>query len=139
MNIAAIRTAQEGYFAEFGIYVPASASPAANGGSVKQDFADTGTSPDNFDTVGWKPEGQVYFNYAVEVTGTDYTIDASADLDADATNQLWAYVRTLDTATPGGIAGAIGCAATDVVGAGGVAGAVNQVGPCDPTFGQSIF
>ena len=35
-NLAAIRTAEESYFAEFGVYVSADASPSDNGGAQKQ-------------------------------------------------------------------------------------------------------
>jgi type IV pilus assembly protein PilA len=138
-NIAAIRTSEESYFAEFGQYVPADTSPAAlnTPSSAKQDFVDAGAAGSNFDTIGWQPEGQVYFRYAVEAdtASTDYTIDAEADIDADGDVQLWGYVRTLDP-TSAGVAGTLGC-----VGAwdGAAATLTNQVGPCDGTSGQSIF
>ena len=62
-NLAAIRTAEESYFAEYGIYVPAAISPAmlAVPPSSKQAFVDTGAAGSNFDTLGWAPEGEVYF------------------------------------------------------------------------------
>jgi type IV pilus assembly protein PilA len=138
-NIAAIRTSEESYFAEFGQYVPAATSPAAlnTPPSAKQDFVDAGAAGANFDTIGWQPEGQVYFRYAVaaDTASTDYTIDAEADIDADGTVQLWGYVRTLDP-TSAGVAGVLGC-----VGAwdGAAATLTNQVGPCDGTSGQSVF
>lgn len=137
VNIAAIRTAEESYFAEFGLYLPAVAAPAAfaTPPSSKQDFV----TNVGFNTIGWSPEGQVFFRYAVAVNGTDYTIDADADIDGDGTAQIWGYVRTLDIVTPGGINGAIGCGAAAVVGGDGTQGAVNQVGPCGLGFGQSTF
>jgi type IV pilus assembly protein PilA len=44
VNLAAIRTAEESYLAEFGSYVVAAASPAVNGGSQKQTFVDVGVA-----------------------------------------------------------------------------------------------
>jgi type IV pilus assembly protein PilA len=139
-NLAAIRTAEESYFAEFGDYVAASESPTDPVGSTKRDFENADGGNAGFDRIGWTPEGQVYFNYAVtaETGSSDYTADAQADIDANGTPQFWAYVRTLDTTTPGGRAGTF-CAANSVIGAGGNAGAVNQVGPCDARYGQSEF
>ena len=91
-NLAAIRTAEESVFAEFGAYVSASASPAANATpSVKQNFVNADGANQGFDLVGWSPEGRVYFTYGVEVSGTAFTASASADIDADTTFQIWGY------------------------------------------------
>ncbi len=63
VNIAAIRTAEESYLAEFGAYVDATASPTmADPGASKVTFADNG----GFDTLGWSPEGRVFFQYEVK-------------------------------------------------------------------------
>jgi type IV pilus assembly protein PilA len=142
MNLAAIRTAEEGYFAEFGTYVAAALSPAAPAvpASLKQAFVDAGAAGANFDTIGWAPEGEVYFQYAVNwgVGSNDYTADAIADIDADGVTQNWGYARTTNAAAPvlAGLAG--GCA-----GAWDVAAMTptlpNQVGPCDGNSGQSVF
>ena len=55
VNIAAIRTAEESYLAEFGNYVGAAANPATIPGTSKLPF--DGTAVD-FNTLGWSPEGQ---------------------------------------------------------------------------------
>ena len=134
-NLAAIRTSEESYFAEFGNYVAATASPAALPvpSSSKQDFVNVDGLNAGFDRIGWAPEGQVYFRYAVVVDSatTDYTADAEADIDADGTVQVWGYARTVGGAAPT-LAGAIGC---DV----GLLAGPNQVGPCGGNFGQSVF
>ena len=139
-NIAAIRTAEESYFAEFGQYVSASISPAnhASPASSKQDFDNVDGDGKGFDQIGWQPEGQVYFRYAVETDSntTDYTIDADADIDADGKLQLWGYLRTLDPSSGIEVKGKLGCAG---VWDGSAATLVNQVGPCDATSGQSVF
>jgi len=142
MNLAAIRTAEEGYFAEFGTYVAAAISPAAFAApaSLKQTFVDTGAAGANFDTIGWAPEGEVYFRYSVVLAGpgsNDYTADADADIDADGVSQLWGYARTTGGAAPV-VAGGLGCTgAWDVVAM--TATLPNQVGPCDGNSGQSVF
>jgi prepilin-type N-terminal cleavage/methylation domain-containing protein len=60
-NIAAIRTAEEGYFAEFNNYVLSVANPPTAGTQNKQPWP-TGSG---FDNLGWSPEGQVFFQYSV--------------------------------------------------------------------------
>ena len=133
-NLAAIRTAEQSYYAEFGVYVSADPAPPANSQNLKQDFDNTtnnGTM--GFNTLGWSPEGQVYFNYGVAIDTNGYTASAAADIDADATDQIWGYKR------PDPINGDV--AAKDLTP--GVCDesmlATQVVGPCDPTFGQSVF
>lgn len=144
-NIAAIRTAEESYFAEFGTYVNAAVSPTAlpTPSSSKQDFVNAAGAGLGFDQIGWAPEGQVYFIYDV-VTGTagDYTIGGSANIDAVGANQLWVYGRTVSVAGAAPpaptVASANGCTgAWDPVSA--TADVPNQVGPCDGVSGQSVF
>ena len=120
VNLAAIRTAEEGYMAEFGEYV---ASAASNQGtSAKVDFtaADTG-----FDTLGWAPEGKVYFSYGVAVDAPGFFATASADIDADTTPQVWGYKKSTTLLVAGGHA----CGIDED----------DQVGPCEDGHGQSIF
>jgi type IV pilus assembly protein PilA len=138
-NLAGIRTSEESYFAEYGTYITAATSPAmlAAPSSSKQNFVDAGAAGANFNTIGWAPEGQVYFRYAVAAMGADYTADAQANIDADAVNQLWGYARTAGGAAPT-LAGALACTGVwDPVTS--MANLPNQVGPCDGTSGQSVF
>jgi len=136
-NLAAIRTAEESYFAENGIYVVGTISPAALNvpASAKQMFVDAGAAGLNFDTIGWKPEGRVYFQYGVAVLGTAYTADARADIDNDTTLQHWGYARTLTGVAPT-LVGLLTCTGAW---SGTAANLPNQVGPCDGTSGMSIF
>jgi type IV pilus assembly protein PilA len=133
VNIAAIRTAEESYLAEFGTYVAAAASPAGATppGSAKVEFVDAG----DFDTLGWEPEGQVFFQYAVAVANSAYTISAAADIDADTEAQFWGYVKADNAGVAiGGIHD--DCVAT---GTGPAQNQLSTVGPCNTGFGQSIF
>ena len=123
VNLAAIRTAQEGYMAEYGTYVAAGAS--SEGTSAKVAFApaagDTG-----FDTLGWAPEGKVYFSYGVDVDAPGFFATAQADIDANTVKQVWGYKKST-TALADGVHNCDLMAETD------------QVGPCDTGHGQSIF
>ena len=135
VNLAAIRTAEEAYLAEFGSYVDANQTPSASGQNVKSAF--TGGGLASFDTLGWAPEGQVFFQYGVSASGLNYTADAVADIDADSTNQHWGYVSLRQGSTAqtgkGGTCKAVynpNTSAADIY---------QQVGPCDANSGQSRF
>ena len=95
-NLAAIRTAEQSYYSEFGFYVSAGASPSNNGENIKIDFVNSDGTGDGFDQLGWAPEGQVYFNYGVATGGASssaYLASAGADLDADGNEQRWGYKK----------------------------------------------
>ena len=130
-NLAAIRTAEESYFAEYGTYVSANATPATAPTNVKQSF--TGGGFTKFNDLGWSPEGQVYFNYAVNTNaaGNQYNATAEADIDNDGTNrQLWGYRK-------GPLAGkthAGGGSCTNAQPAASL-----TVAPCTSASGQSVF
>jgi type IV pilus assembly protein PilA len=141
VNIAAIRTAEEAYFSEFGVYVTGTLSPTNFGGTTKTNFADNG----GFGTVGWAPEGQVYFNYEV-VTSTNrtaYVAAAAADIDGNGTGQAWGYVHpasgnTITTGVAPAAAPRSDCSANGIL-SGGSNRVFNQVMPCLSTYGQSVF
>ncbi len=132
VNIAAIRTAEESYLAEFGSYVSAAVFPAAVPGAQKSAWTPV---PADFDQLGWAPEGQVFFQYAVASSGRMLTISAAADIDADTTNQVWGYVKPDNSG--GTVAGVHPeCVVTGV---GPAQDELSTVGPCDTGYGQSIF
>ena len=143
VNIAAIRTAEESYLAEFGTYVAAALSPAALPGASKVVFVDAGGAGANFGVLGWAPEGQVFFQYGVAAAaGTNYTISASADIDATgaATRQSWGYVKPVGVTILGIIGLDANCVAAgtwDPVAL--TATSLNTVAPCDAISGQSQF
>jgi len=140
-NLAGIRTAEEGYFAEFGSYVPAAAVTPAPG-SQKQPWPAPGAAG-GFDTLGWGPEGQVFFQYAIvtnaPVAAIDYAAGATGDLDGDGTPSDFGYVHPV----PGGAASTgtpNACPNTGVYNpATLVNDLLNTVGPCNPQSGQSWF
>ena len=127
-NLGAIRTAETAYFAEFGEYVEAAPEPPTVPGNFKVDFDGVSTA---FSTLGFSPEGQVYFSYGIDVTAdlVGFTADAGADLDADGIVQFWGYARP--DASGEKIAGQVGCDASTL--------GSQQILPCDPAYGHSIF
>ena len=127
-NLAAIRVAQRGYFAEYSAFVSASASPATHGGATGQGFVDT---TGRFALLGWEPEGKVFFQYAVAVSGVGFTADAAADLDTDGTVQVWGYVHP--NASGAVVPGELSCTSVHP------GGATKVVGPCGVEYGRSIF
>jgi len=151
-NLAAIRTAEEGYFAEFGTYVDAAQQPTGTPGSSKVSWP---ASAGGFDIVGWSPEGDVYFRYQVtdnpsgaNQASNEFMAAAVGDIDGDGTgttgnteNQTWAYVKPVPGASSTGAASVFGCSQN------GVADPststedtlLETVGPCDLNHGQSVF
>jgi type IV pilus assembly protein PilA len=160
VSLAAIRASEEAYFAEFGSYLQAATSPGIAAGftpsAVKAPWVDVGlaTPPDNFSTIGWAPEGDVYYVYAVAAgptgalngagagtpTNTYFTVEAMSDIDGDAVNfNFWGYVKP----NPAGvaIAGPLGnCVNTGVYNpVTAQQNLMSVVGPCSANMGQSVF
>jgi type IV pilus assembly protein PilA len=140
-NIAAIRTAEQSYYSEFGVFVSAETSPPAASftggtpGAMKVGWAQNPADPagEGFDQLGWEPEGAVFFTYSVASDPAGYTVSAEADIDADMTFQYWGYKKV-------GSAGFL--AAKPNLGGGQCDDTqlLDQVvGSCGATFGQSEF
>jgi type IV pilus assembly protein PilA len=154
-NLAAIRTAELGYFAEHRAFVAAATTPAALSASGRQPWPTPVPACANcFDQLGFEPSGEVSFQYEVvaavaggSAAGPDvFTAAAVADLDGDGVTQIWGYVRPLDDqsgSVPSTLTG--GAAATPCLATGtwdAVAGTAQQlesVGPCDASSGQNVF
>ena len=145
-NLAAIRTAEEGYFAEFSVYIVAAPTPVAGVPGTQKHLWDVPNAacPTCFDTLGWAPEGEVFFQY--EVTGVatfnEFFAAAVADIDGNGTNQEWGYVKP----TPGNAATVAApgitalCANTGMFNAAtGTKVLLETVGPCDDKSGQAEF
>jgi type IV pilus assembly protein PilA len=146
VNIAAIRTAEESYLAEFGVYVAAALAPVALPVNKVPFVEADPTLPASFNTLGWQPEGQVFFQYAVNVNAAapsaSYTASATANIDGTGVNQAWGYVKEIGTTNAGfaSIDPDAFCALTGVWdAAAGTATALDTVGPCNATSGQSDF
>ena len=128
VNIAAIRTAEEAYVAEFGTYVASGVNPTGSVDSLKHPWV-TGTG---FDSIGWGPEGNVFFQYAVNINGQGYAITAIADLDNDGTNQGWYYNKFNAGSAVGSAAHGTECTTA-------LMATETQVAPCGGASGQTVF
>jgi type IV pilus assembly protein PilA len=141
-NLAAIRTAEEGYFAEFNNYIAAAATPGGGGGQNKRVWSGGGIT--QFDQLGWSPEGEVFYDYSVSAaTGAaSYQIGASGNLDGNAagTESDYGYVHPAPGATTGPGAPLGTCANTGVYNPATTnQDLLNTVGPCTNLDGQSEF
>ena len=137
-NLAAIRTAEEGYFAEYGVYLPAAAAPGAPLAS-KQPWP---AAPPGFDTVGWAPEGDVYFQYAVNLGGpnnTAYSVGANGDLDGGGNTSDFGYVHPDPAGNFAADPFGAGCAAGVYNAVTALSDLANTVGACAAADGQSDF
>ena len=135
-NLAGIRTAQHGYFAEFGVYVAAPGWTPALASTQKQPWP--ALAP-GFDAVGFAPEGDVLFRYEMTAGATnEFEAGARGDLDGDTISSAFGYVHPRPGAAAVTAAGA--CALTGAYNpATGANDLLNAVGPCDPQSGQSLF
>ena len=70
----------------------------------------------------------MYFNYGAAAGVGGFTIDASADIDGNGTDQFWGYKKP-DGASD--VTAEVGCDESYLND--------ETVGPCDSTFGQSEF
>ncbi len=138
-NLAAVRTAEEGYFSEFGVYVAASLSPRATGTLTGQKAVWATNS--GFTTVGWAPEGEVFYSYQVVVnTERDgYVAEAASDIDNDDAINFWGYVKPPQGASSSAVSGMLSCTLTGTFNAAGGANQLETVGPCASGMGQGIF
>lgn len=128
VNLAGLRTAEISYFSEFGSYLAAASNPATVPGRSRVAFS---LSNAGFNTLGWAPEGRVFFAYGVAVSadGTGFTADAGADIDGDGINQYWAFAKPDEGG--GRVAAEVGCDVSGVT--------LGEVAPCTPTSGQRVF
>ena len=132
-NIAAIRTAEQSYYSEFGEFVSARVSPNMEPDSMKYAFTNQDGMDMGFDKLGWEPEGTVFFNYSVMVDAAGYTVSAEADIDADDLFQYWGYKKA-------GVGGADVTPWANTMGSCVTMNLTEQVvGPCGTNFGQSEF
>ncbi len=133
INLAALRTAEESYFAEYSTYQDAVSSPeAADTFSVPTRKRDWVPDP-GFDTLGWEPEGDVFYNYEVVTDNPgggsiEFIAVGQSDIDGDGGFNLWGYVKP----APG--ASVLASAATNFS-AGSGAGTCDATGMFNPTSG----
>jgi hypothetical protein len=98
-----------------------------------------------FDQIGWRPEGNVFFQYTIATNAappaasTEWAASAQGDLDGNAALSSFGYIHPLPGAPAATIAGP-GCVVTGIYNpATTLQDQVNTVGPCDNVSGQSVF
>ena len=102
-NLAAIARTQKAFFAEYSTYVGVASQPGPGGGSLspaKRDWTAANTTA--FGTLGWKPEGNVFYDYdsnssALGVNGCScqgcFTSAAYSDLDGDNSVSAFMFIH----------------------------------------------
>ncbi len=80
-NLGAIRTCEEAYRAENDVYRTASATPNSDPTSSKQAWPATS----DFDVIGFKPAGDVYYQYGVQTDDWTDTDNAPGETATDVT------------------------------------------------------
>jgi type IV pilus assembly protein PilA len=148
-NLAAIRTAQEGYYSEFDTYISVTSPvPASVPGTTRSSWPTGGAT--GFDTIGFAPEGPVYFQYLVSAGNSvggvgvqdRFTAEAASDVDGDGSLNFWCYIRPRHTASVGmaGVLPGSSCLGTGVYDPlTQTPTLLNTVGPCDANAGSSVF
>ena len=139
-NLAGIATAESAYFAEYGQFVAAAATPVLPPTAIKRPWAGGGIA--SFDRTGFSPEGQVFFVYGVTITGTStgFTAGAAGDLDGDGVLGELGYVHPVTGAVAGPASVvAPACTGIGVFDPANPAGAFNAVGACTLNDGRSEF
>jgi type IV pilus assembly protein PilA len=139
LNIASIRTAEDAYFAANGAYFGAFLTPAIAPDASKHQWSGV-PGVAQFAELGWRPEGDVYFVYAVNGLVNSFAIAAIGNLDGDATPSQYAYFRQMPFSVlgPGPPIGT--CTQTGVYNAAtGLQDLLNTVGPCTAQDGQTQF
>lgn len=157
VNLSALRTAEEAYFAEFSTYLAVASTPNAVGapgqggvGNIKQVWAPcpapiTVGSPGHC-RIGWLPDGPTYYNYsaAVSLNGDSFYAGAESDIDADTVINYWGFQKTNLAGAATTAADPTGCSAA---GSGGVLDLAQNppvvrtdfIGPCGLEYGTNVF
>lgn len=95
-NVVAIARMEQGHFAEFNSYVPILLSQPGGGLGPSQRTW-TAAADAAFQSVGWRPEGNVYFDYDVNVDDAScpscFTVTAYGNVDGDPDLALVQFVQ----------------------------------------------
>jgi len=137
LNVSAIKTAELSYYGSKDKYVSAGLHPATLSKGPKAAWKATGvTPPGGWDTLGWSPEGDVYFSYEVVAgtNGADFIAAAGADLDADNTNSCWGFGKPPASGTLS-VTTTITC---DTTGGGAISG-TNNLNKVHQISGDKVF
>lgn len=96
-NLAGLAKTQRAYFAEYGLFVGAEMVPSVvTGQDPGPEKRDSSTVATEFSSVGWYPEGDIYYDYDTNTGGfsagcgciTCFTSTAYGDVDGDGSVAL---------------------------------------------------
>ena len=139
-NLAAMRTAEEGYFAEYGVYVAAAVQPTGAPNASKRQWP---VPAAGFDQMGWGPEGEVFYNYVANANpplDASYTLEAQGDLDGGGLTSDWGYIHPDAGGAVNSGPSMTNCPNTGVFNAATAANdLLDTVGACDQDDGQADF
>lgn len=96
-NVASIAKLEKGYFAEYNRFAPQATPglpmPAAALGPHKRAW--DAASVIEYSTIGYKPDGQMYHSYGVDLCAANdcFTVSAFGDTNGDANVSLIQYVH----------------------------------------------
>ena len=100
VNLSAIATSQESYFAEYDTYKICAANPAAVPGRTKDLYTKANT---DFKAIGFEPkDASVYYQYAVAAPANAGTFSATAtgDVDGDGTTAVYTVTQSSPVSGP---------------------------------------
>ena len=152
VNLAALRTAQEAYMAEFARYMPFVSTPQPSGvigvGGVGSQKVSWPACPipllpgsPGYCFIGWLPDGPTYYNYTVvtDPAASSFSATAESDIDADGNVNYWGFERTNVVGVVTAPSANPGCPVGSVLNlsANPPVPATNVVGPCQ--FNTIVF
>jgi len=95
-NVDGIKTAQLGYDAAFDTYLPCERTPQGEPGKEARDWPST----EDFDTLGWAPDGQVRGVYWVTTSwgdgSGDFTVHGISDVDGDGVQAHYTATKSIN-------------------------------------------
>jgi prepilin-type N-terminal cleavage/methylation domain-containing protein len=93
LNLRFLATLETGYASSHDAFAAARPSPPSEPGQWAQEWVDAG----DFEALGWRPEGTLYFQYAIATNSanTSFAAAARSDLDGDGQYQLFCTGRSL--------------------------------------------
>jgi len=99
-NLGAIRSCEEAYHAEHETYITVAKSPEDKEGfpgRTPTDWPKTSA----FDTIGFRPTGQVYYQYEVSAAdATTFTAKATGDLDEQGPKAVYTITESNNITGP---------------------------------------
>lgn len=96
-NLAAIRTCEESYRAEDDVYLACLENPDTDPSSSPQTWLDN----DDFDKIGFEPDGEVRYTYKVDYLDTapnTFTAEARGNLDDDTEFVTFTIIKPVNGA-----------------------------------------